>query len=389
MQDVKKMPLSSNSLSTDTKQIGVRVYLAGGGTGGHIYPALAVASELLRIEPTCKITFFCSPRPIDTRILAGTGFQFIPLPVRGFSKNPYEIIVFLRSFFAAKKIVEQTILSNQPQKAVLFSMGGFVSAPAVFAARRLKIPVAMLNIDSVAGKANKLLAYYAKDIFVQFEVTGRSFGANRRKIMVTGCPLRRAFFNPDKNAAIAALGLSPKKKILLVTGASGGAANINNVMGYLLDKLDAFAADWQIVHLAGIPHFEAVRTFYKEAKISHKILDYFDDMPNLLAAADIVIGRAGAMSVAEFAASQTPAVCLPYPYHRDRHQRLNAQYLVDAGSGCLVDDLCDTEKTAQVLWPVLCDLMSSDEKRQQMKTSSAKIVNPDAAAQIAQKLLNY
>lgn len=365
------------------------IYFAGGGTGGHIYPALAVADELLKIEPTCKITFFCSQRPIDTRILGASGFKFVPLPVRGFSKNPFEAFLFLKSLFFAKKIVKQTILGDNPDKTVLFSIGGFVSSPAVFAANSLKIPVAMLNIDAVPGKANKLVAHYAKDIFVQFEKTAGNFGRNSGKITVTGCPLRRAFFNPDKNAVISSLNLSPKKKILLVTGASGGATNINNIISFLLNKLETFAADWQIVHLTGIQHYIGVKASYKDAKISHKILDYCDDMPNLLAAADIVIGRAGAMSVAEFAAAQVPAICLPYPYHRDRHQRLNAQYLVDAGCGIIVDDLCDTEKTAAILWPALSEIMGSEEKRLQMKVNCAKIVNPDAAKQIALKLLNY
>jgi UDP-N-acetylglucosamine--N-acetylmuramyl-(pentapeptide) pyrophosphoryl-undecaprenol N-acetylglucosamine transferase len=296
---------------------------------------------------------------------------------------------FLRSFSAAKKIVKQTIISDSSDKKIVFSVGGFVSASAVFAAKDFKIPVAMLNIDAVPGKANKLLAHRARDIFVQFEKTAPYFGRNRRKVTTTGCPLRSGFFNPDPQAVITALSLSPKKKILLVTGASGGATNINNVIGYLLDRLAAFADDWQIVHLAGIAHFDAVRTFYRQAKINHRILDYFDDMPNLLAAADLVIGRAGAMSVAEFAASGTPAICLPYPYHNDRHQKLNAQYLQDAGCGVIVDDLCDTERTATLLWPVLCELMSSDERLRQMRANCGKIVRPDAAAQIAAKLLSY
>jgi len=112
-------------------------------------------------------------------------------------------------------------------------------------------------------------------------------------------------------------------------------------------------------------------------------------MPNLLAAAQLVVGRAGAMSVAEFAASQVPAICLPYPYHSDRHQKLNAQYLVQAGCGVIVDDLCDTERTASLLWPVLCELMGSDEKLGQMRAGCGRVARPDAAAQIAQKILSY
>ncbi|MDD5011971.1 MAG: UDP-N-acetylglucosamine--N-acetylmuramyl-(pentapeptide) pyrophosphoryl-undecaprenol N-acetylglucosamine transferase, partial [Phycisphaerae bacterium] len=114
-----------------------------------------------------------------------------------------------------------------------------------------------------------------------------------------------------------------------------------------------------------------------------------DDMPSLLAAADIVVGRAGAMSVAEFAASGTPAICLPYPYHSDKHQKLNAQFLAKAGCGRIVEDLCDTEKTATLLWPVLCELISSDEQRNQMKKGCIGLAKPDSAAQIAEKLLGY
>ncbi|HAL45644.1 MAG TPA: hypothetical protein DCP47_07000, partial [Phycisphaerales bacterium] len=364
-------------------------YFAGGGTGGHIYPALAVAQELLRVEPNCKITFFCSQRPIDTRVLGTTGYRFIPLPVGGFSANPIKFLMFVKSVIAAKKMVKKIILEDKNGKNVVFSVGGFVSTGPVLAAKSLDIPVAMLNVDSIPGKANTFLAKYAKDIFVQFEKTKNYFGLNNKKVKVTGCPLRRDFFKPDVSGIVESLALSPKKKILLVTGASGGALNVNNAIGYLLDRLEIFEQTWQIVHLAGISHYDAVRALYRRCPISHKILDYCDDMPSLLAASDLVIGRAGAMSIAEFAASCTPAICLPYPYHKDMHQRQNAKFLVDAGCAVMVDDLCDTEKTAALLWPVLCEIMSNDEKRETMRRKCAEIAAPDAAAAIVKKILSY
>ncbi|OQA03600.1 MAG: UDP-N-acetylglucosamine--N-acetylmuramyl-(pentapeptide) pyrophosphoryl-undecaprenol N-acetylglucosamine transferase [Planctomycetes bacterium ADurb.Bin401] len=367
----------------------LHVYFAGGGTGGHIYPALAVAQQLLDTLPDCRITFFCSQRPIDARVLGVTGYRFIPLPVGGFSGNPIKFAKFLKSVFAAKKIVRKTILYDNNEKSVMFSVGGFVSTGAVLAAKSLNIPVAMLNIDSIPGKANSFLARYARDIFVQFPKTKNYFGLNNKRVIVTGCPLRKEFFKPDVSGTVESLGLSPKKKILLVTGASGGALNINNVIGYLLDRFDIFEASWQIVHLAGIAHYDAVRALYRQCELTHKILDYCDDMPGLLSAADLVIGRAGAMSIAEFAASCTPAICLPYPYHKDMHQRVNAKFLVDAGCAAIVDDLCDTEKTAAKLWPVLCDIMSNDEKRETMRLKCAAIANPEAASAIVNKILGY
>lgn len=364
------------------------IYFAGGGTGGHIYPALAVAQELLRVKPDCKITFFCSQRPIDTRVLGTTGYKFIPLPVEGFSPNPIRFLKFVRSALAAKKMVKKIMLEGGVEDKLVFSVGGFVSTAPVLAGRGLGIPVVMLNVDSIPGKANTFLARYAKEIFVQFPQTKNYFGLNNKKVVVTGCPLRREFFKPDIAGIVQSLGLSQKKKILLVTGASGGALNVNNAIGYLLDRLEIFEPSWQIVHLAGISHYDAVRSLYRNCEITHKILDYCDDMPSLLAAADLVIGRAGAMSVAEFAASGTPAVCLPYPYHKDMHQRQNAQFLVDAGCAVIVDDLCDTEKTAAKLWPVLCELMSSDEKLENMRKKCQAIASQDAAAVIVKKILS-
>ncbi|MCE5340637.1 MAG: UDP-N-acetylglucosamine--N-acetylmuramyl-(pentapeptide) pyrophosphoryl-undecaprenol N-acetylglucosamine transferase [Planctomycetaceae bacterium] len=365
------------------------IYFAGGGTGGHIYPALAVAQELLRVEPDCKITFFCSQRPIDTRVLGTTGYRFIPLPVSGFSPNPIKFLMFIKSVITAKKIVRKIMLEDNSEEKMVFSVGGFVSTAPVLAAKSLNIPVAMLNVDSIPGKANTFLARYAKDIFVQFPKTKNYFGLNNKKVTITGCPLRREFFKLDVAGIVESLGLSQKKKILLVTGASGGALNVNNTIGYLLDRLEIFEPSWQIVHLAGISHYDAVRSLYRNCEISHKILDYCDDMPSLLAAADLVIGRAGAMSVAEFAASCTPAICLPYPYHKDMHQKQNAQFLVDAGCAVVVDDLCDTEKTAAKLWPVLCEIMSNDEKRGNMRKKCEAIAAPDAAAVIVKKILSY
>ncbi len=364
-------------------------YFAGGGTGGHIYPAIAVAQELLRVEPSSEITFFCSQRPIDARVLGTTGFKFIPLQGDGFSGNPVKFLLFVKSVLAAKKMVKKIIEDDKADKKILFSVGGFASTAPVLAAKSLNMPIAMLNVDSIPGKANTFLAKYARDIFVQFAQTKNYFGLNNRKVIVTGCPLRREFFKPDIAGIVESLNLSPKKKILLVTGASGGALNVNNAIGYLLDRLEVFEPSWQIVHLAGIAHYDAVRALYRNCPISHKILDYCDDMPSLLAAADLVIGRAGAMSVAEFAASGTPAICLPYPYHKDMHQKQNAQFLVDNGCAVIVDDLCDTEKTASALWPVLCELMSNDKKRELMRQKCAALAKPDAAAAIVRKITSY
>jgi UDP-N-acetylglucosamine--N-acetylmuramyl-(pentapeptide) pyrophosphoryl-undecaprenol N-acetylglucosamine transferase len=156
----------------------------------------------------------------------------------------------------------------------------------------------------------------------------------------------------------------------------------------LLDELSTFADDWQIVHLTGRANFAEVKSKYADAEIEHKILDYYDDMSNLLAPADLVIGRSGAVSVAEYAAACVPSICMPYPYHRDRHQYLNADKLVEAGAAIIVDDLPDARERAEWLWEELEELMRDDEKREEMKKNCEAIANRNAALRIAQKLRN-
>ena len=360
-------------------------FFAGGGTGGHIYPAVAVAEQIVKIEPTAKIHFFCSTRSIDEQILARTGLEYTMLPVKGFAGRLSKLIGLCSSLLKSYNTAREAIAESKD--AVVVGLGGFVSGPVCQAARRCKIPVALLNVDILPGWANRIAARWADEIFVQFDQTKQYFAKRRTKVSVVGCPLRGGFENPEPDKATEQLGLDNAKKILLITGASSGSESINNAVCSLLEKLDAFANDWQMVHLTGTGNYEKVRARYADAKISHNVLGYFDDMPNLLAAADLVVGRSGAVSVAEFAAASVPSICMPYPYHKDKHQYLNAGKLVDAGAAVIVDDLPDEEDRAGWLWEELEELMKDGEKRQQMAQGCRAIANPQADLRIAEELL--
>jgi UDP-N-acetylglucosamine--N-acetylmuramyl-(pentapeptide) pyrophosphoryl-undecaprenol N-acetylglucosamine transferase len=209
----------------------------------------------------------------------------------------------------------------------------------------------------------------------------------KARVHVVGCPLRSGFENPQPEQAIKQIGLDQNKKTLLITGASSGSENINEAVCSLLEKLDAFAHDWQIVHLAGQANFDKVSKMYGSRKIAHKVLGYFDDMPSLLAAADLVVGRSGAVSVAEYAAAGAPSICMPYPYHRDRHQYLNAGKLVEAGAAVIVDDLADAKERANRLWAELQKLMRDEKRRRQMADACKKVARLDASSKIAERLI--
>ncbi len=361
------------------------IFFAGGGTGGHIYPAIAVAEKIIRLAPDCKIHFFVSGRDIDSRILSQTSFEYTKLPAEGFSVKPGKLFRFCSTFVKSYKIANE-IISKTANSAVV-GAGGFVAAPVCLAAHKRKKPIALLNVDIVPGLANRIIASWANEIFVQFDDTAEHFARTKAKINVVGCPLRSSFENPRPNKVIEQLGLDENKKVLLVTGASSGSQSINETVCSILERLDSFADSWQIVHIAGVRNYEDVKKKYADAKINSKVLSYYDDMADLLACADLVIGRSGAVSVAEFTAAAVPSICMPYPYHKDRHQYLNAGKLVDAGAAIIVDDLPDVKDRAEWLAEELEQLLKDDQRRQQMVENCKAIANLDAAAKIATKLI--
>ncbi len=387
-------------------------FFAGGGTGGHIYPALAVAEQIIRIDPAAEIHFFCSTRNIDRHILGQTTFKYTALSAKAFSVRPKGLIEFGKSFLASHRIAAETLEASLvsgrasyearaatekghtrytsrflQQGTVVIGVGGFVSAPVCLAAHKRQVPIALLNVDIVPGRANKIVARWADDIFVQFQETGQYFARRGKQVHVVGCPLRERFSHPRPDEAKRQLGLDSRKKILLVTGASSGAQNINSAVCSLLPKLDSFADDWQIIHLAGHDNYDKVEGCYRDARIQHKVLSYFDNMADLLAAANLVIGRSGAVSVAEYAAAGVPSICMPYPHHKDRQQYLNAGKLVEIGAAVIVDDVPNEDDRAQWLWEELERLMQDEKARQVMAEGCRIVANLGADVRIAEKLL--
>jgi undecaprenyldiphospho-muramoylpentapeptide beta-N-acetylglucosaminyltransferase len=364
---------------------GSSFFFAGGGTGGHIYPALAIAEQLLTQQPNAQVHFFHSERPVDERILSQTSYGRGALPATGLFFHPVRLwrfaSTFRKSYLTAKRVLSE---SDNP---VVVGIGGYVAAPVCLAGHRLGVPVVLVNVDIVPGRANRLSARWADAIFAQFEESRDYFGHRGDRVTAVGCPLRSGFANPDRARAVADLGLDASKKLLLVTGASSGAASINEAICRLLDNLGKFARTWQVVHLTGQDHYETVLSRYAGARLTYCVQGYYDRMPDLLAAADLVVGRSGAGSVAEYAMAGVPSICMPYPHHKDMHQYLNAGKLVEVGAAVIVDDLSDVDDRVGWLWEELEDLMTRDDKRREMAEACRLVARPDAASDIARRLL--
>lgn len=365
------------------------IFFAGGGTGGHIYPNLAVADAIIARNKDICVTFFCSRREVDARVLAPSGYEFLPLPAVGLSLHPLRFGRFFGQLFTSYGFVKQVMVPFR-HKAVVVGTGGFVTAPVVMAAKALKIPVYLINVDAKPGKANRLLGRFARRVFVQFETSKQYFGTGE-KVCVTGCPLRGEFAGAAlrkeacrEKLQSAGLEIEAGKKLLVVTGASSGARNINDAMIGLLGELKGPAAQWQVIHLTGQADFTRVKDAVEQEADWYKAVDYWDDMATLLGAADLAVGRAGAVSIAEFAAAGVPTICLPYPYHKDRHQYANAQALTEAQAAVIVEDrIDDPARTAAELGETLKELMSDEGRRMTMSKAAQGVGSIDAAAKIA------
>jgi UDP-N-acetylglucosamine--N-acetylmuramyl-(pentapeptide) pyrophosphoryl-undecaprenol N-acetylglucosamine transferase len=363
----------------------VTFFFAGGGTGGHIYPLLSIAEQILVRQPGAKIHFFHSTRSVDQRVFEKIPFERTALPATGLSFHPLKFLRFVSTFHQSYQQAKQ-LMAASPNPVVI-GAGGFVAAPVCRAGSKLGIPVALVNVDLLPGRANKLSARWADEIFVQFEESKNCFKHSRAAVSAVGCPLRSSFDHPDRDKAIADLSLDRNKSTLLITGASSGSTRINEAVCQLLPQLEQFAGRWQIVHLTGLDNHQMVLNRYNGAKIAHKVLDYYDNMADLLAATSLVVGRSGAVSVAEYAVAGVPSICMPYPHHKDRHQYLNAGKLVEVGAAVIVDDVPDLEDRSGWLWEELGDLMTHDEKRREMSEACKQVARPGAAGAIAERLL--
>lgn len=357
------------------------ILLAGGGTGGHLYPGIAVADALVRLNPAFRPVFLCTMREIDRTILAPTGYEFIPQPIVPPHRTVGGLLKFWKSWRETKDLVRQVLRTDQPAAAI--GLGGYAAGVAIKLAALSGIPTAILNPDLIPGKANQYLLRYINAVCCQFEATTQRIAPGHRdKCHITGCPIRQEIVNlPDRESAIIRLGLDPMLQTLVVTGASQGATTVNEAV---LEALkDQKFQGWQVLHLSGKDHAVAVRSAYRDMEISARVIDFTPAMADVWAVADLAISRSGASSCAELTACGIPSVLMPYPFHGDMHQRANARVLADAGAAILMDDEKDRHKNGQKLRPILQSLFYDLPRRQTMSAAARSLGKPDAATAVA------
>jgi UDP-N-acetylglucosamine--N-acetylmuramyl-(pentapeptide) pyrophosphoryl-undecaprenol N-acetylglucosamine transferase len=366
---------------TVLRETGRRLFLAGGGTGGHLYPGLAIAEAILALEPQAAIAFSCTRRPIDRTVLAGCGFSVTKIGARPFTKKPWTWPGFILSLILSGNQARRRLREFCPD--VVVGLGGFGSYAPVRVGQKYGAATAILNPDIVPGRANRRLGRRADRVFCQFQETAAAFGPCGR---ATGCPVRPSLLGATREAGLAEFGLDPARRTLLVTGASLGARSVNRaVVAVLKDR--GLPQGWQALHLTGHGEYEEVAAAYRVLSVAAAVRPYTDRMGLAYAAADLAVARAGASTIAELLAVGLPAVFLPYPYHRDQHQMRQARAVEALGAAIVVEDRPGDPGTWRRLAEVLFAVAGDGARLAGLAERARGAGRPRAAEEIARQIL--
>ncbi|MCH7813081.1 MAG: UDP-N-acetylglucosamine--N-acetylmuramyl-(pentapeptide) pyrophosphoryl-undecaprenol N-acetylglucosamine transferase [Planctomycetes bacterium] len=362
------------------------VAFAGGGSGGHLYPALAVAGELADLLPGVRFVFFSTDRAIDGNVLGAYDGQWVRQSVKPMPRRVWQWPQFAASYWDAVQVCRRFFVKHRP--LVVLGSGGYASAPSIWEAARERIPTALMNPDALPGKANRFLGSRVQAIFTQWDETAERFNG-RARVHVTGCPVRPEFKRTRREDGLAHFGLDPQKKVLLVTGASQGAQSINRAMLAVVPRLaaDGVWDQWQVLHLTGRDQHDSVAAAYRDQPVTVRVVGYTQHMASAVAAADLVLARAGASTLAEITAVGRPSVLMPYPFHRDQHQVANARVLVKLGAARMLADRVDPQANAPALAATLGRVMTDDAELSRLRTAARRVGTTRAAAQIARHLI--
>ena len=359
----------------------IRIIISGGGTGGHIFPAVSIANALKAQHPDIEILFVGAEGRMEMHRVPAAGYQIIGLPVAGFDrkhlwKNISVLIKLVRSQLKARQIIKDF----KPHAAV--GVGGYASGPTLKMAGMMGIPTLIQEQNSYAGVTNKLLAKKACKICVAYEGMERFF--EKDKIILTGNPVRQGLLNHtlSREAAIQSFGLDPQKKTILIVGGSLGARTINNCVMHGLEKIKMSGV--QFIWQTGKFYIEEAKSTVTKAgdlPMLHTT-DFISDMAAAYSAADLVISRAGAGSISEFCLLQKPVILVPSPNVAEDHQTKNALALVNKDAALYVKDMEAEEK----LLDLAIQTVQQPETLTKLSTNIAKLAFKDSANVIAQEV---
>ncbi|MFA5889625.1 MAG: undecaprenyldiphospho-muramoylpentapeptide beta-N-acetylglucosaminyltransferase [Actinomycetota bacterium] len=354
------------------------IVVAAGGTGGHLIPALAIADAVRCLRPDASVCFIGTARDVERDLLAAAGYRGYRTSVRPFGRGR-KAVTGPASMVPAT--VQALRVLRRARAGVVVGMGGYPSLPAIVAARLLGVPAIVHEANGVPGLANEVAAWFTPWIAVSHPSTVGSFRGRRPRLI--GVPIRESIARLDREAlreeAIRELGLDPSRRTIVVFGGSLGAARLN-AAAVGLAKAWRDRGEVQILLATGREHFAAVRASLASGRLLIRCVGFVERMELAYAAADVVVARAGASTVAELAATGVPAILIPLAVARRREQHANARALTDAGAAVMIENASlDASSLAEVLDSILFDAVRAAA----MRGAAAAVARPDAANDMA------
>ena len=359
----------------------LRVIISGGGTGGHIFPAVSIANAIKAMCPEAKILFVGALGRMEMQRVPAAGYEIVGLPICGFDrKNLLRNIKVLYLIWKSQRMAKQIIREFKPQVAV--GVGGYASGPTLNQAASMGIPCLIQEQNSYAGVTNKLLAKKAAKICVAYEGMERFFPAE--KMILTGNPVRQALLDTTvtREEALASLGLDPDRKTVLLVGGSLGARTINESVLQHLDLVESSGV--QFIWQTGKYYHAAIKEQLKEKNLPQlKVMDFITDMGVAYRAADLVISRAGASSISEFCLIGKPVILVPSPNVAEDHQTKNALALAERDAAIYVKD----QDAPATLLRLAVETVSDESRLQVLSENVKKLALPNSAEIIAKEVV--
>ena len=366
-----------------------KIVIAGGGTGGHIYPAIGIAQALQRLDATVDIAFIGGSDKLEATLVPQHGFRFLPISAAGFPRR-----LTLQWLPTLWKTFHGLIQSLRYMKAlkpdIVIGTGGYVSGPVLLAGLLRKIPIAIQEQNASVGLTNNILARWADVAYLAMESVRASNAFQRTtRIEITGNPIRPAIAAfPRREETYRRFGLHPERKTIFVMGGSQGAHAINEAMVAALPHLAEYADQIQIVHQTGAMEVEKVQNLYDQILASeflYCVKPFFDTVEEIYSIADVMVCRAGGMTIAEVTACGIPAIFIPLPSQTGNNQVLNAHTVAEAGAAVVLEQGTFTVET---LVKNLTNMTLEGNTRERMVTASRALGKPDASDAIAKSILS-
>ncbi len=360
----------------------LRIIVSGGGTGGHIYPALSIADRIKSENEGAKVLYIGTKKGLESKIVPKSGYDFKTVTVNGFQRKiSIENMKRLMMFF--KGICEAASIIRSFKPDVVIGTGGYVSGPVVFCAAIMKVPTVVHEQNAFPGITNKFLSRFTDKVLISFE-DARKFFKSAQEVEFTGNPVRKEIVDANKIESRKKLGIPLDKKMVLSVGGSGGSRKINDAM---LSVIEQFCEkDIAFVHATGNDHFESFsKDFSNEGlKDYQTVLPYIDNMPDVLAACDMVICSAGAITLSEVTCLGKPAIVIPKAHTAENHQEYNARSVEENGAGVMI---LEKDITADMIAQNIFNILMDEEKLKDMSSKSVQMGRPEAVDLIYSQIM--